>query len=309
MTQTILGSGGSIGIPLARELGKFSDHIRLVSRNPKKVNETDELFPMNLKDFSRIDEAIAGSDVVFVTVGFEYNLKVWRSVWPAFMNRVIVSCERHNARLVFFDNIYIYARSAVPHMIEDSPLQPPSEKGKIRLKLHEMIMNKVEKNKLSAIITRSADFYGPGNKNSPLILMVADNLVKGKKAQAFGNINKIHTFTYTPDAAKATAILGNTPDAFNKVWHVPTTRQKLTTLNWIEMVAREVNKEPEVQVVPAWLIRILGIFMPVMREFPEMLYQYEEDYVLDSTRFEKQFGFGATPPEEGVRKMMESYRK
>jgi nucleoside-diphosphate-sugar epimerase len=83
----------------------------------------------------------------------------------------------------------------------------------------------------------------------------------------------------------------------------------VTSQDWIEMVAREVNKEPEVQVVPAWLIRILGIFMPVMREFPEMLYQYEEDYVLDSTRFEKQFGFGATPPEEGVRKMMESYMK
>lgn len=308
MMQTILGSGGSIGIPLARELNKFSDNIRLVSRNPKKVNEKDELFPLDFKDFNRIDDAISGSDVVFVTVGFEYNIKIWRSVWPAFMKQVIVSCEKHNARLVFFDNIYIYARSAVPHMTEDSALEPPSEKGKIRLILHEMIMNEVEKNKLSAIITRSADFYGPANKNSPLIIMVADNLIRGKKAQAFGNINKIHTFTYTPDAAKATAILGNTPDAFNRVWHVPTTSEKLTTLNWIEMVARELNKEPRIQSVPKWMIRILGIFIPLMREFPEMLYQYEEDYQLDSTRFEKKFGFKATPPEEGVRKMVESYR-
>jgi hypothetical protein len=44
MVQTILGSGGSIGVPLARELKKYTDLIRLISRNPQKVNEADELF-------------------------------------------------------------------------------------------------------------------------------------------------------------------------------------------------------------------------------------------------------------------------
>ena len=41
--QTILGSGGAIGISLAKELMNYTNQIRLVSRNPKKVNETDEL--------------------------------------------------------------------------------------------------------------------------------------------------------------------------------------------------------------------------------------------------------------------------
>ena len=103
--QTILGSGGAIGIPLAKELKKYTNQIRLVSRNPKKVNETDELFPIDLNDLSQIDKAIAGSEVVYVVVGFEYKLSVWQKTWPSFMREVINACKSHNARLVFFYNV------------------------------------------------------------------------------------------------------------------------------------------------------------------------------------------------------------
>jgi nucleoside-diphosphate-sugar epimerase len=309
MMQTILGSGGGIGIPLAKELNSYTNHIRLVSRNPKEVNEYDELFPTDLNDISQIDKAIAGSDIVYVTVGFEYRLKVWQRVWPAFMQEVINSCKKHNTKLVFFDNIYVYSKTSVPFMTEDSKIDPPSEKGKIRKKLHEMIMNEVEKKNLTALIARAADFYGPDNKNSALRIMVTDNLLKGKKAQAFGNINKIHTYTFTPDAAKATAILGNSPDAFNQVWHLPTTKEKLTTLNWLELIAKELNAELKVQTIPKWMIKALGIFIPLMREFPEMLYQNEQDYILDSTKFEKRFNILATSPKIGIKKMIESLKR
>ena len=206
--QTILGSGGAIGIPLAKELKKFTNQIRLVSRNPKKVNETDELYPIDVNDITQIDKAIAGSEVVYVVIGFEYKLSVWQKIWPSFMKAVIDACKAHNAKLVFFDNVYMYDKSSMPHMTETSPIHAPSKKGEVRQQLHEMIMNEVEKKNLTALIARSADFYGPDNKSSALNMMVADNFMKGKKAQAFGDINKIHTYTYTPDAAKATALLG-----------------------------------------------------------------------------------------------------
>ena len=309
MVQTILGSGGSIGIPLARELKNYTDQIRLVSRNPKKVNDTDELFPADVNDLSQVDKAISGSEVVYVTIGFEYNLKVWQNTWPPFMKEVINSCINHNAKLVFFDNVYLYEKTSVPYMTEKSPINPPSEKGKIRKKLREMIMQEAEKSKLTALIARAADFYGPENKNSALTLMVVNNLMKGKKAQAFGNIDKIHTYTYTPDAARATAILGNTPDAYNQEWHVPTTKEKLTTLQWIEIIAKELNTDVKVQNVPAFMLHILGVFSPIMREFPEMLYQYEQDYIFDSSKFEKRFGISATSPEKGIKMLVESLKK
>jgi nucleoside-diphosphate-sugar epimerase len=309
MLQTILGSGGGIGVPLARELKNYTDRIRLVSRNPLKVNETDELFPADVSDPGQVEKAITGSDVVYVTIGFTYNLKVWQKTWPPFMKEVIRSCKKHNSRLVFFDNMYLYAKNNIPFMTEDVPAEPPSEKGKVRKIVRDMIMNEAEKKNLTALIARGADFYGPENKNSALTLMVASNLMKGKKAQVFGNPDKIHTYTYTPDAAKATALLGNTNDAYHQEWHVPTTREKLTSYGWIEMIAKELNLEPKVQKVPLWMINALGLFVPIMREFPEMLYQYEQDYILDSSKFEKRFGINATSPADGIKKMVAGLKK
>ena len=308
MVQTILGSGGGIGVPLARELKNYTDQIRLASRHPKKINESDELFASDLNDPEQIDKAIAGSSVVYVTIGFEYNLKVWQKTWPPFMQEVIQSCIKHNAKLVFFDNVYIYARTSIPFMTEDSQILPPSEKGKIRKTLHELIMNEVEKKNLTALIARSADFYGPENKNSPLTIMVAENFLKGKKAQVFGNPDKIHTYTFTPDAAKATAILGNTSDAFNQVWHVPTTKEKLTNFDWIQLIAKELNSVARVQKVPKVMLHLLGIFVPMLSEFPEMLYQYEQDYIFDSSKFENRFGIVATPPEAGIKRLVKSLK-
>ena len=158
--QTILGSGGAIGLPLARELKRYADRIRLVSRNPTRVNDSDELFSLDVADVSRIAEALAGSEVVYVTVGFQYSLKVWQRMWPPFMKAVIEACKRQNAKLVFFDNVYVYAKSAIPHMTEDSPIQPPSKKGLVRQQLHEMIMSEIDNHTLKALIARSADFYG-----------------------------------------------------------------------------------------------------------------------------------------------------
>lgn len=303
--QTILGSGGAIGIPLAEELIKYTKQIRLVSRNPKKVNETDELFPMDVYDLTQIDKAIAGSEIVYVVIGFEYKLSVWQKIWPSFMQEVINSCKKHGAKLVFFDNVYMYDKSAIPHMTETSPIKISSKKGEVRKQLHEMIMKEVANKTLTALIARSADFYGPDNKSSALNMMVVDNLMKGKKAQAFGNINKIHTYTYTPDAAKATAILGNTDDAYNQVWHVPTTKEKLTNKQWIQLIANELKVEAKIQTIPVWMIHILGLFIPVMKEFPEMLYQYEQDYIFDSSKFEKRFGIKATTPKDGVRTLID----
>src|SRR4051812_35523539 len=106
--QTIIGSGGTIGLPLAKELKAYVDKIRLVSRNPKKVNETDELFPLDVTNLDYVDKAVSGSTVVYITIGFDYNLKIWQQKWPPFLRAVINACKTHEARLVFFDNVYMY---------------------------------------------------------------------------------------------------------------------------------------------------------------------------------------------------------
>ena len=299
--QTILGAGGNIGGELARHLTTYTPYVRLVARHPKSVNATDGLMPADLLDASQVDRAVAGSDVVYVTVGFPYSTKVWQQSWPPFIRNVVAACQKHNAKLVFFDNMYMYDRSAIGHMTEESPINPPSEKGEVRAEIADLIMSEVKKGTLTALIARSADFYGPGGTNSVMQAMVTDNLRKGKKSNWPVDADKAHNFTYTPDAAKATALLGNTPDAYNQVWHLPTDPTRLTGRQWVGLFAETMHSKSGVQVMPAWLVGVLGVFIPFMGEFKPMLYQYDRDYFFDSSKFDKRFSdFLTTTPQQAV---------
>ena len=160
--QTILGANGTIGSVLAKELMNYTDKIRLVSRNPKKVNPTDELFPADLSEPGAADQAVAGSEVVYLVVGLDYKLKVWEEKWPKLMRATIDACIKHNARLVFFDNVYMYDMNEIGHMTETSVINPPSRKGAVRKQISEMLLDEVKAGRLMALIARSADFYGPG---------------------------------------------------------------------------------------------------------------------------------------------------
>jgi nucleoside-diphosphate-sugar epimerase len=299
--QTILGANGTIASVLAKELKAYTSQIRLVSRHPKKVNETDELFPADLSDPVQVEKAIAGSAVVYLLVGFDYKLKVWQNKWPKLMRATIDACIKFNAKLVFFDNIYLYDINTIGHMTEDSIINPPSKKGKVRKEIAGMMMNEVKAGKLTALIARSADFYGPDNEKSFLIETVYKNIKKGKKPNWFIDATKKHSFTYTPDAAKATAILGNTADAYNQVWHLPTDKNTLTGNEIISLFNSEMNASKKVMVIPLFMIKIFGIFMALMREMPEMMYQYDRDYIFDSGKFEKRFNFIPTTYAEGIK--------
>jgi nucleoside-diphosphate-sugar epimerase len=112
---------------------------------------------------------------VYVTIGFEYNLKVWQKTWPPFMKSVIDACLEHKSKLVFFDNVYMYASSEIPHMTEESTVSPPSRKGAVRKEVNDLIFAAMKQKGLTALIARAADFYGPDNPNSAITQMVANN--------------------------------------------------------------------------------------------------------------------------------------
>ena len=303
--QTILGANGTIGSLLAKELTAYTDRIRLVSRHPVAVNPSDELFPADLSDPDIVEKAIAGSEVVYLLVGFEYKLRVWQEKWPRLMRAVIDACIIHQAKLVFFDNVYLYATGAIGHMTEESPVHPSSQKGAVRNQIASMLMEEVRAGKLQGLIARSADFYGPKNERSFLNEVVYKNFSKGKKANWFMNADKVHSFTCTHAAAKATAMLGNAADTWNQVWHLPTDPARLTGRQMISLFAREMKQPDKVMVIPMWMLKMLGLFMPLMREMPEMMYQYDRDYFFDSSKFEQHFGFTPTSYEKGVKATVE----
>jgi nucleoside-diphosphate-sugar epimerase len=304
--QTILGSGGAIGTPLAQELRAYTDRVRLVARNPRKVNDADELFSADLTREDEVDSAVSGSEVVYLTAGLLYDIRVWRRDWPVIMQHVINACLKHKSRLVFLDNVYMYALPEISNMTENSRIAPLSRKGKVRAELVSMIFDAIASKGLIALIARSADFYGPGVKNSPLGITVLDKFRKGQKAFWQADSHKVHSFTYTPDAAKATAMLGNTPDAYGQVWHLPTSDEKLTGKQFVAMVAKEMNIAPRYYTLSKFMIGLAGVFVPLVRELKEMTYQYDRDYFFNSKKFEQHFSFRPTAYAAGIRSMVQA---
>jgi len=305
--QTILGSGGVIGTELAKALTKYTKNIRLVSRNPKKVNETDQLFKADLLNKEEVNKAVKGSDIVYITVGFPYSTKVWKQSWPKFMKYAIEACEEHNTKLVFFDNIYMYDANYLNGMTEETPINPISEKGKVRKEVAQLVLDAIEKGKLTALIARSADFFGPNIKNTSMLTEnVFKMFEKGKKAYWLGSVAFKHSYTYTPEAATATALLGNTEDAYNQVWHLPSADKTLTGKEILELIAHEMGVKPTFRILSKSFLSFMGIFISIMREVKEMYYQYETDYVFNSAKFNKRFNYTPISFKEGVKEIIKA---
>lgn len=301
--HTILGAGGVIARELSLQLARDGRRIRQVARHPTAVQTSDELMIADLLDARATARAVAGSEVVYLVAGLPYSAAAWRADWPRVMQNTIDACCRHGARLAFFDNVYAYGR-VDGAMNEDTPFNPCSRKGEVRAAIATTLLDAMQSGELQALIARSADFYGPGARLSLLEAVFFARLRAGKAPQWVGDPEKAHSFTFTPDAGRALALLGQNPAAFGQTWHLPTAQMLDNALINGRALARaacRVAGQPDrLQVAPAWLLHAMGWFVPVLRENREMMYQYEHDYRFDSRKIEQAFGLQPTPYVDGL---------
>ncbi len=305
---TILGAGGAIGNELVKELAPRNEAIRLVSRNPTLIPGAAEAIAADLSNRDDTLKVVSGSRIVFLVIGLRYEIKVWRELWPRIMHNVIEATKRSGARLIFFDNVYMYGKVGGP-MTEETPFRPCSKKGEIRAQIATVLLNEMKAGSLTALIARSADFYGPRARTGIPNVLVFDKLAKGAKGSWLVNDSAKHSFTLTSDAARSLVLLADSESAWNQTWHVPTAADPPTGKQFIELVAKEFDTQPKYRVLTRPMLRLAGWFDTTVRELYEMLYQYEFDYIFDSTKFTETFRFQPTSYAEGVRRTAESYRQ
>lgn len=303
--HTILGANGVIAQTLSRALISFSPAIRQVSRNPRKVNPTDETVAADLLDGRATANAVSGSEVVYLVAGLKYDTAVWQEQWPKVMRNVIDACKRHGSRLVFFDNVYPYGRIE-GWMTEETPFNPISKKGEVRAEIATLLLDEVRRGNLQAMIARAADFYGPDAVNSFPHATVFQRIKAGKSPQWIGNPNAVHTVTFTPDTGHALAVLGRSSEAFGQTWHLPTTQEPLTGADFVRLACELAGQPCRLQVPPRWVLKLMSIFMPVLRENEEMMYQFEYDYRFDSRKIASVFGLRGTPYRQGISESLRS---
>ena len=287
--QTILGASGQIGQELARQLhSDFDTDIRLVSRNPRKVNETDHLRAANFLDADETRKAVEGSEIAYLTVGLPMDTKMWVEQWPTIMKNVIDACAAEGTRLVFFDNTYMYPQTAEPQR-EDAPFRPNGAKGRVRAEIAEALLEVMASGRVNALICRAPEFYGPGKTQSITNTSIIDPLAQGKAARVFLRDDTQRSLIYTPDASRAMALLGNTSDAFGETWHLPCEDDRLTYREFIELAAEVFDTEPKYRILKHWQLWLAGLVSSTVRDAAELLPRYETDNIFVSEKFKSRF--------------------
>ena len=304
----ILGAGGTISNELVRRLAAHKLPFRLVSRNPVSKPGAAEAVSADLSEKDQCAQAVAGCRVAIVLVGLKYDHTVWEEMWPRIMSNTIEACKRAKARLIFFDNVYMYGKVAGA-MTEETPFNPCSKKGEIRAGIANALIDEWKSGNLTAIIARSADFYGPAAKAGIPNAMVFEPMSKGQKAMCLASDSLPHSYTYTPDAAHALTTLLDTESAWNQTWHLPTAPNPPTGRQFIMHAAEAMGKAPKYRVLSPLSVRLFGLFNPVVGELHEMLYQNDSPYLFDSSKYTRTFGFAGTPYANGIREVAASYRK
>lgn len=287
--QTILGASGQIGRELALSLKRdFTDDIRLVSRNPRKVNETDQLHRADLLDAEETMRAVEGSDIVYLTAGLPMDTKLWVEQWPVMIGNVIDVCAAQGARLVFFDNTYMYPQTDEPQT-ESMRFQPYGEKGRVRAASASAVRAAMEQERLSSVICRAPEFYGPGKTQSITNSAILEPLRAGKSARVFLRDDTLRSLIFTPDASRAMALIGNTPDAYGQTWHLPCDDDRLTYRQLILLAAGIFGTEPRYTVLRAWQLQLAGLFNKTVKGAAELLPRYAVDNIFVSDTFKARF--------------------
>ena len=304
---TILGAGGSVSNELVKLLSARNLPFRTVSRHLSPTPGAADSRAADLTRHEQTLDAVAGSDVVFLLVGLQYDHKLWAEQWPRIIDNAVDACKRARAKLIFFDNVYMYGK-VHGTMTEETPYHPASRKGEIRARIASSLINEWKSGEVIAMIARAADFYGPAAKNGMANALVFDPLSKGQKAMCLVSDALPHSYTYVPDCAQALLTLAETPSAWNQTWHMPTAPNPLTGREFILAAAESMSIAPKYRILSRSMVKLFGFVKPVVGEIHEMLYQNDSPYLFDSTKYARAFGFSGTPYADGIRATAASYK-
>lgn len=300
--QTILGANGQIAVELARELqSKYTSDVRLVSRNPRKVNDSDTLVSANLLDAKQTLDAVTGSSIVYFTAGLRPDTALWEAQFPTMLKNALNACRMAGASFAYFDNTYMYPQDA-RLLTERAPFAPVGRKGKVRAAMASMVLEEMSHGEIPVLIGRAPEFYGPGKTQSFTNALIIEKLQVGKKPRVPVRDDTRRTLIWTPDASRALAALGNAPDAFGQTWHLPCSDDRPTYKEFVAMASQAFGRKPGYSVISKWALTAAGLFSKQVRELRELLPRYEQDNLFDSTKFKRRFPrFDVTTYREGLK--------
>lgn len=306
-SHVVLGTG-AIGRAIMQELVKRGETVRMVNLSGKleEVPAGVEVRAADLYNPAKVKEATLGARVVYQASQPRYH--EWSEKFPPLQKSIIEGLTGSLAKLVIVENTYMYGATNGTPMTENMPHNPHTRKGKVRSELSHAALAAHQAGKVNVTIGRGSDYFGPWGTNSSMGSVVFSRLLTGKSAQIGGSANMPHTHTYIPDFGKALVILGERPEADGFAWHVPNDMPRITQGDMIQMIAEEADVSPKYQTAGKLVLSLMGLFIPELRESVEMLYEFDQPYIIDSSKFENTFGMKATPMRQAIKETVAWYK-
>ena len=297
---------GPIGMAVMEELVRRDKRVRMVSRSGRaNVPDGVEVVGGDATDKAFTQEVSAEASVVYFALNPPYNK--WPELFPPLQAGVIEGAAAAGAKLIAMENLYMYGPVGKRLITENLPYAAATRKGTVRARMSQELMEAHTSGKVRVATGRASDFFGPRVLTSAAGEQVFGRAVEGKSAQVAGDPDQPHTYTYAPDIGRGLVILGEREEALGQAWHLPSPKT-VTTRQFVEMIFEEIGKPARIQAAPKILLRAIGLFNPGIRETIEMLYEFEEPFVVDHSKFKRTFGEHATPLEEAIGATVRWYR-
>jgi nucleoside-diphosphate-sugar epimerase len=298
---------GQVGSALAAHLAGMGAAVRTVSRSrPATLADGADWRAADVSDPEAAADAAKGAAVVYQCVNAPYTQ--WPELFPPLQRGVLAAAERNGALLVVLENLYGYGPTGGKPMTEDLPLAATTVKGRTRAAMTGELLAAAAAGRVRLAIGRASDFFGPGvTAGSTLGERVFGNALAGRRADFIGNPDLPHTYSYVPDIAAGLAVLGTDPRAAGQVWHL-TGPQTVTTRALLDLVAGEVGHPVAIRALPKLAVRALGLVNPLMRELAEMAYEFDQPFVLDTSKYQSAFAAAGTPLADAIAATVAWYR-
>jgi nucleoside-diphosphate-sugar epimerase len=306
--QHVVLGRGAIGRAVAEELLGRGEAVRMVNRSGQMeetpagvdVVASDLYNPENVRDVTR------GAKVVYQASQPHYN--EWPEKFPPLQKSILDGLTGSGAKLVLIENIYMYGAMNGRAFSEDTPHRAHTRKGRVRGEISNAAFAAHNEGRLRVTAARGGNFFGPWGTDSTMGARAFYPLLRGKPAQLIGRMDLPHTHTYVKDFGKALVTLGERDEADGHAWHVPNDQPGMTQGELVRMFAEEAGVEPKMSSMGKLMMSIGGLFIPEAKETVEMMYEFENPFVIDSSKFEQTFGMRATPIREAIQETVAWYR-
>lgn len=305
----LFGAAGAIGQSIASAISAQGLFYRVVGRSQASLRKAfgadplAEIVSWNPDSPASVEAAAQGIDTLIYLVGVNYTQF---ELHPALMRKTLDGAISAGVKQVLLiGTVYPYGLPQTSPLREDHPRNPHTFKGRMRKAQEDLLMQAHSAGRIRAAVLRLPDFYGPGVEASFLHGAIKA-AAQGGTADMIGPLDRPHEFVFVPDVGPVVARLISTPAAFGRIWHLAgagvTSQQAL-----VEEMERQTGRKLKKRVAGKTMLRIIGLFHPMMRELVEMHYLQTQPVIMDDSALQQLIGpISKTSYADGIRMALAS---